>query len=449
MREGEAWVSTASSDDLAQAERSHLRVTDAEIEQEDVLLSSVQLYKRDIAVYERYAILTPKQREAYKREVLLRVHAGDGGAREEMILFLLSGVVRLAECYLLAHGWSQPGLELGDLIQAGNLILLEKWERALTKHDPFAYLFICAQNEIRNYYAVDRLIPAPRTRAAKVIDYVSLDEPRSGAGARTLVEVLAAPAAAPETQRDDSPLSQALDALPEQQRRVVLRHYGLGGHPAQELCEIDRELYGGKKDRSHTYERQAFYELCCLLKPCYPQYYPEAGAVVPCTEPVRLYAYEQIQLSDQEEERLTAACERLRARGTPVTWRNLEREAHIDGPLISAYLRQHGMGRQQADPAERLGAAYARMQAQGRPLRARELGQEAQVHTLLARCYLRQLGVYSKLDRKGIQLRLEHAYEAMQAQGEPLRAGPLAKRASVTKQVAANYLKQRSQAVAP
>lgn len=408
-------------------------------------LDSVRAYKRDLAPHDRYPSLSPEQRDAYTQALVEQVRAGDTEAREQLIAYILSGVVRQAERYFYTYGWLHPTMDLSDLIQAGNVELLEQFDHALSHPAPCAYLLTCTLGAIRSYRRFDSLIPLPATRSARPPRFCSLDRPLSVDDERPLIEVLPAPSESPGDERDFTALYQAIDQLTELQRQTILRRYGLCGLPEQERQQIDEALHGGKRHTQRA-ERRALLSLCSLLK---SSYLGQGEHEVVLSEPLRgPREYRYIQLKEEERARLDTACAALHARGERITYDALRTEARINGETISAYLYQRGMGQPPADRLERLRAAHAMMAAQGVSMTILELSRRAHVDHPLAREYLRQQGIVSDQQqahsKEAIKARLDHAYEQLTAEHGPRITIDLLTDAAHTEcKTATVYLRQR------
>jgi RNA polymerase sigma factor (sigma-70 family) len=220
---------------------------------------------------------------ARERRLLRAARAGDRGARERVVAGNLALVRSVASRY------RDYGLPLDDLVQEGAVGLLE----AIEHYDPGrgpafdAYARFRVRRAIRNALtdqarlvrlpkriverrrALDRaearlaasgarpttadLAAATGLSLAAVLEArgatespVSLDEPVLPDGS-PLVALLADPAAGnPETEAEaharDELLAQAVGRLPERQRRIVRRQWGLAGGPPASATQVAREL---------------------------------------------------------------------------------------------------------------------------------------------------------------------------------------------------------------
>ena len=246
---------------------------------------------------------------AVRAERLLRAaRSGDRHAREELVLTRL-GLVRS-----VASRYRDLGLPLEDLIQEGSLGLLA----AIDRYDPYrgpqfdSYARFQVRRAIRNALterarlirlpkqvverrrAIDRVAatltaaaagrpPTPTQvasatglSAAAVLEArsaalapVSLDGPVLPDGS-PLGSLLADPAASdPELEalghEQAELLNAALERLPERQRRVVSRRWGLDGAP-QSNADVAADLHLSPR-RTQTIAHDALYELRATLDP--------------------------------------------------------------------------------------------------------------------------------------------------------------------------------------
>ena len=417
--------------------------------------SAALLYRRDLARYPwRTRTQTAQEeqaREAHDQALMERARAGDLTAREEMITGLLHHVERFAaRCFALLS-WTSPHFDALDLVQAGSEAMLRCLNHALLAEQPFAYLLAVAYRAIRLYSRTyHSLICTPATPGTLPLPVESLDAPLvsdEGEDTSSLADLLAVPVSTPPADAQDyTALYQAIEALPEHRRVVVMRHYGLYDQPAEALCDLSADLYPqrGPAAASSVY-RQALYALYGQLAQAYPQY--TEPAIAPSPRPSYV---DGLQLSSEKQQRLEQAYQRLETSGRRITRARLAKEAGIKSDYAQAYLQQY----QPMPPSafDRLDQAYQRLQASGQPITYRRLMQEAQVNNDGLACqYLhahdaerrqRYLELQQLPDRAH---RIEQAYVALQASGLPVTVVRLKQAAQVDTGFASAYLKQRRQ----
>lgn len=201
-------------------------------QQQQPILTNEEQYHSDLK-----RIVHRQPQEMRRLEALAR--QGDAIAKEQIIeecmLFVRGQAYRLATAYLPQ--------EYLDLIQVGNLTLVERIDYALGKDMSTAYLCGAARLEMRSYcFFRSRLIRIPTERkyleeAPHTISYeVWAEEPLA--------------ALAQEVQPHEQvalstlygPLQEALANLPEHQRITIERLYGLDGERPETLAELDRRF---------------------------------------------------------------------------------------------------------------------------------------------------------------------------------------------------------------
>jgi DNA-directed RNA polymerase sigma subunit (sigma70/sigma32) len=204
------------------------------------LLTSVQQYHQEIS---QFVPLSDEQKQA----LIERARAGEQQAGHDLVCSLLPSV------FLLAIRYAQIArrTEIGDFCQAASIAMLEALERALEKKNPYAYLYGVARLTMQQCYGLhDELIEKKSHQDYEKENYVtlSLDVPLHSTGEQTWEDVLEAPAlildGETKTAKEHEPLYQALDALTDKQRIVILRCHGLCGYPQSTLVEIEYDLTG-------------------------------------------------------------------------------------------------------------------------------------------------------------------------------------------------------------
>ena len=167
-----------------------------------------------------------------ERELSQRIRRGDEAARNELVEAHLGFVASVAMRY---RGY---GLSVDELISAGRIGLLAAAERFEGTRD--ARFISYAKWWIRGAM----LKELSECRLQRSLDEpLSSDEEDSG----TLLDILPAESApasdeAAEASSARSRLAESLAQLDEQERAVLLRHFGLGGHEPLTLAQIAGEL---------------------------------------------------------------------------------------------------------------------------------------------------------------------------------------------------------------
>lgn len=192
--------------------------------------------------------------------LLQRAFAGED-MRDEIILSLQSRIEGLAQNAYRRFSWNGKHgnvIEVSDLVNSANVALLEYYPVAITKENPLGYLFKVAQVVMINYLS-GRTGQAINTRAPGGPPRVlSLDMPMENG--YTLADRLAYEQPLPESastcQRDEM-LHQAIDCLPEKQRTVIQRYFGLNEHAPTSLYQLSKEL----SDNPHS--RTAYHHFHC------------------------------------------------------------------------------------------------------------------------------------------------------------------------------------------
>lgn len=241
-------------------------------------LDATQLYLNEIGFS---PLLSAEEEVFYAR----RARQGIESARKRMIESNLRLVVKIARRYV------NRGLSLLDLIEEGNLGLIhavEKFdpergfrfstyatwwirqtmERALMNQTRTVRLPIHVVKELNIYLRaarelshkldhepsadeIARLLDRPVEDVQRMLGLnervSSIDAPVAGDSEKTLAETLAdmtVPDPALQVQDDDMRmnLDRWLDALPEKQREVLARRFGLRGHEVATLEEVGEEI---------------------------------------------------------------------------------------------------------------------------------------------------------------------------------------------------------------
>ena len=269
-----------------------LELVDAVEPQDDEARNSTSVYLNEIG-------LVPLLDADGERALALRVRAGDAEARRQMIEANLRLVVTVA------RGYVGRGVPLLDLIEEGNLGLIravEKFEperrlrfstyamwwirqavqHALMHQGRTVRVPVHVLREFAQVLRARRQFTAQRGRTPTVEELAasvgkpapevaelfcvterisSLDAPVSDNDDRALIDHLVIDAGAPLL--DDGPASRLgawIAQLPERQRFVLERRYGLNDHGVQTLAEIAEEL-GLTRERVRQIQSEALSRL--------------------------------------------------------------------------------------------------------------------------------------------------------------------------------------------
>ena len=266
------------------------------------VLDAASLYLKEIG----YAPLLTAEEEVYYARL---INKGDESARKRMIESNLRLVVKISRRYV------NRGLSLLDLIEEGNLGLMravEKFdpelgfrfstyatwwirqsvERALMNQTRTIRLPIHVVKELNVYLKASRLLaqelehdPTPDEIAASLDNKSaadvsrmlrlnervgSIDVPLGKDGERTLVETLAdVHPGDPEILVEGDDLTSSIEAclseLPDKQREVIARRFGLRGYDVSTLEEVGREI-GLTRERVRQIQVEALRRLRDILQ---------------------------------------------------------------------------------------------------------------------------------------------------------------------------------------
>ncbi|MBA2681791.1 MAG: hypothetical protein H0U76_25775 [Ktedonobacteraceae bacterium] len=204
-----------------------------------------------------------------EHQLVERARTGDRQAKEDIILRCMAQIAGAA----LRYRWlRERSIEYSDLVQLGNLALVEMIDQALVTSNPFAYLIGAASRVIRFYcYSHDSLVPHEWNKPRLVID--SLDVPLEANGHTTLADIIPAPAETTTDEQVYDALYQAVQTLPAAERVVVGRYFGLYG-ARETLSMIERDLGiraqpGCESKRGSAIKQRALKRLRVCLAPQY------------------------------------------------------------------------------------------------------------------------------------------------------------------------------------
>ncbi len=220
----------------------------------DVLTNEQQYRKETVHI----VMVNNEQRKA----LLARATKHDPSARTAIIENCLPIVASIARKHILLTGTS---VEYLDLVQIGNLALVENYEQALRKEDPFAFLIGCARFALYKYCRCHTTsITTPNTRGVQPYQIASLDVPFSQENDNTLLDILPEKALGTESSGPDysEPLQQAVATLPEKEKLVVEHYYGLGELAPKALCDINRLLSPDRPQKGNA----EYYRVRAMMK---------------------------------------------------------------------------------------------------------------------------------------------------------------------------------------
>lgn len=220
----------------------------------------------------------PRLTREQEGNLLARARAGgDPQVQQEIVLSLQPRLYTLARRYARTSSF----LDSDDLVSCANIAILEKFQHALLKNNPYAYLYRVAQKTMLASIS-GRYDFVKRHSEQERIPITSLDIPLEDDGT-TLADVLPQ---ASESRSDASrqeqlerismALYRAIEALPEKQKFVIQRSFGLGGHAPERINDISRQLQlrgtSSHPSNAHYHSKHALRTLHHVLSPLFPQY---------------------------------------------------------------------------------------------------------------------------------------------------------------------------------
>lgn len=220
----------------------------------------------------------PRVTREQEGNLIARARAGgDPQVQHEIVLSLQPRLYTLARRYARYSTF----LECDDLVSYANIAILEKFQVALLKNNPYAYLYRVAQKTMIVCMS-GRYDFVKRRSEQERVPVVSLDIPIEEDGS-TLADILPQetgfePKCARSQQREQVYLAlhNAVDSLPEKQRFVIQRSYGLGEHAPECINEISRQLRlrgtSSHPSNAHYHSKHALHTLHRVLSPLFPQY---------------------------------------------------------------------------------------------------------------------------------------------------------------------------------
>jgi RNA polymerase sigma factor (sigma-70 family) len=219
---------------------------------------------------------SPHFHEAHEREhaFLERARAGED-VRNEVLLHMQRPLYTIARRMHWRYSQQQGNVvEVGDLVQEASAEILACFSVALTKEEPFPYLYRLASIAMLNCVnSRSRIIKTHPSKEA--IPILSLDQAVTSEG--VLLADILAETFSPHSEQVSS-LGQVVETLPERQRAVIQRCFGLNEHAPESLNQISKLFSVNPRTRSaHHHYHQALETLRQKLSAALPQYSTAGG----------------------------------------------------------------------------------------------------------------------------------------------------------------------------
>ena len=181
----------------------------------------------------------PQLSQEQTQDLIQRARLGEN-VRDEIILSLQRRIYALSAKYQTRYQHQDGMIERMDLIQAANEAMLRYWPAFLSWDNPIRYLLRVAGSAMyRCISGRSDLIKSYSDQQRVTV--LSLDCPPCENGT-TLIEIVPFEAPHPSSLSRAVPsLYQAIETLPEMQRTVIKRHFGLDTQP-ESLSAIGRSL---------------------------------------------------------------------------------------------------------------------------------------------------------------------------------------------------------------
>jgi RNA polymerase sigma factor (sigma-70 family) len=202
------------------------------------LLTSREQY---ISELKRFPLLSKEEQRTLEE----CVRQGNEEARERLIIECMHFVEHTASLYARTYLRYDEYL---DLVQVGNLALLEHVHKILSPGKSIGYLCAIARRIMR-YYCLYRsqlitlpmgeALPKERPTIISIQELISLHDETWMQLNHLITEM---GGELPEDVNTHKSLQQALEILSEKEREVVVRHHGLDGGVAETLVDIGKQL---------------------------------------------------------------------------------------------------------------------------------------------------------------------------------------------------------------
>jgi RNA polymerase sigma factor (sigma-70 family) len=210
----------------------------------------------------------PQLTREQERVLVQRARAGEN-VRDDLILSLQRRVYALAGRYhARAQQRKESTIERADLAQAATVAMFRAFNRALAFDDPITYLLRVASGAMSTYLSgrSDLIKSYEDQKRATVL---SLDRPFYNDGA-SLAEIMPVETILPPQRGVAPALYQAIESLPEKQRFIITRYFGLSGQPAS-LRAIGNLYFQQLRPCSvHYHKKRALQTLRQRLTPLLP-----------------------------------------------------------------------------------------------------------------------------------------------------------------------------------
>jgi DNA-directed RNA polymerase specialized sigma24 family protein len=335
---------------------------------------------------------------------------GDTAARHRMIESVYNQVQRMARWYYSVYRWASASLDWQDMAQDAYEWMLIRLDTALAKDRPVAYLIGIARHRFQQI--CDRVAHDP------LPPVLSLDDPAPG-----------------YDEQKYQHLYQAIEHLPEKQRVIIQRRYGIGTRAPEKMDEISVDGPCNSQGAVSHHCRMGLGSLYLSLRSTYPSY---AEDNIPLSENKPSIIQTTVPIADHHRSRLDAAYEALESRMVKITTRTLYHEVRtIHSMIVCAYLRERRVP--PPSVASRLDDTYATLQSSQEPVTIRKLAHLSQTSVEVATMYLRQREPERTLTD---EQRLEKAAAILQSQGKAVTVTGLAEIAHIDHRKASAYLRR-------
>jgi len=232
--------------------------------------ASTEVFPAQLGAEQQYRSLLltfPQFTEEQEQALIERALAGEN-VRNDLILSLQRRVYNLA--YRLASKYlrgKEQATERMDFVQKANEAMLKRFSLALTKENPCSYLL-----KVARLTMVDciREIEVSQERDEGQSSLLGLDL-SACEDASSLIDAIPVEVHLESSRKTDTAyalLYQAILTLPEKQRLVMLRHYGLGCAP-EPLNIISRHLFPKSPRNAHYHHKRALIVLERTLGPAF------------------------------------------------------------------------------------------------------------------------------------------------------------------------------------
>lgn len=368
---------------------------------------------------------------------------------------LIEGNQRLVLFLARKHARTFTRLELEDLVQEGNLALLEATERCRFSYDTFSgYASLAIRGAFSKARAHDWPVSITRdilqdlyTRDAirndATLHASRLDTPLPGSNTLTLADTLAASSTplTSEVAKQAALVERLLAGLTERQSEVVRLRYGLDEADGREhsLAEVAARLEMTETGVIETLKKA----LAACRRMAAVQERPQ-----PSRQPAAPHCYHSPQNERMARKRpeqvakLREAEQTLRERSERITGKRLAALAHVDDRVAREYARTHSDPEYeallQARLEQRLADACTLLEVQGQAVTLDRLVQ-------LTPASLKEASVFLDARAGDAEQRLVQAYSELQAQGcKKIGRKRLAQAAQVSQHRAELFLRKGS-----